>query len=203
MDKSMIHSFVHQGVLKENVGLLIVTTFCIFLVVTLHTMFSRKSHHLPPGPWPWPIMGNLLMLGKHPHLTLTRWAERYGPFMHLRLGSTSVVVASSPTMAKEFLKTQDHVFQYRPSSLAFKILTNDQSMGLISGLALKHVRKICTNELFTFKKIQSFQPLRTKEIQETIEDIYKETKEGKVVNLTVKLISISTNNLTQMLFRKR
>ncbi|CAM6011272.1 unnamed protein product [Sphagnum balticum] len=103
-------------------------------------------------------------------------------------------------MAKEFLKTQDHLFAYRPSSLAFKILTKDQSMGLISGLALQHVRKICTNELFTFKKIQSFQPLRTKEIQETIKDIYKETKEGKVVNLTVKLASVSTNNLTQMLY---
>jgi cytochrome P450 len=203
MDKSMIHSFVHQGVLKENVGLFIVTTFCILLVVTLHTMFSRKSHRLPPGPWPWPIMGNLLMLGGHPHLTLTRWAKRYGPLMHLRLGSTSTVVASSPTMAKEFLKTQDHVFQYRPSSLAFKILTKNLSMGVISGLALQHIRKICTNELFTFKKIQSFQPMRTKEIQETIKDIYKETNEGKVVNLTFKLSSISTNNLTQMLFKKR
>ncbi len=80
MDKSMIHSFVHQGILREKLGLFIVIMFCIFLVVILHTMFSRKSHCLPPGPWPWSIMGNLLMLGKHPHLTLTRWAEKYGPY---------------------------------------------------------------------------------------------------------------------------
>ncbi len=62
------------------------------------------------------------MLGEHPHLTQTHWAERYGPLMHLWLGSINTMVASSPTMAKEFLKTQDHVFQYHPSSFAFKIL---------------------------------------------------------------------------------
>jgi hypothetical protein len=96
MDNSMIHSFVHQGILKENVGL---------FIVSLHIMFSRKSHCLLPSSWPWPFMGNLLMLWEHPHLTLTHWAERYGPLMHLWFGSINIVVASSPIMAKEFLKT--------------------------------------------------------------------------------------------------
>ncbi len=192
---------VHQETLGEIVGLFVVTMFSIFLVAILHTRFSRKFRCLPPGPWPWPIMGNLLMLGKHPHLTLTRWAESYGPLMHLQLGSINTVVASSPTMAKEFLKTQDHVFQYRPSSLAFKILHKNLSMGVMFGPTLRHIRKICTNELFTFKRIQSFQPMRTKEIWETIKDIYKEANEGKAVDLTFKLSSISTNHMTQMLFR--
>jgi hypothetical protein len=202
MDKSMFQ-IVHQETLGENVGLFIVIMFSIFLVAILHTRFSRKFRCLPPGPWPWPIMGNLLMLGKHPHLTLTRWAESYGPLMHLQLGSINTVVASSPIMAKEFLKTQDHVFQYRPSSLAFKILHKNLSMGVMSGPTLRHIRKICTNELFTFKRIQSFQPMRTKEIWETIKDIYKEANEGKAVDLTFKLSLISTNHMTQMLFRKR
>jgi hypothetical protein len=148
-------------------------------------------------------MGNLLMLGKHPHLTLAQWAKNYGPLMHLQLGSVNTVVASSPTMAEEFLKTQDHVFQYRPSSLAFKIVHKNLSMGVMSGPTLRHIRKICTNELFTFKRIQSFQPMRTKEIRETIKDIYKEASEGKTMDLTFKLSSISMNHMTQMLFRKR
>jgi len=76
-------------------------------------------------------------------------------------------------------------------------------MGMISGLALQHIRKICMNKLFTLKNIQSFQTMRTKEIQEIIKDISRKTNEGKVVNLTFKLSSISTNNMTQMLFKKR
>ncbi|CAM6015959.1 unnamed protein product, partial [Sphagnum balticum] len=173
--------------------------FCIFLVA----IFSKKLSHLPPGPWAWPIMGNLLMLGKDPHLTLARWAKRYGPLMHLQLGSFNTMVASSPTMAKEFLKTQDHVFQNRPSSLSFSILNKNWSMGVASGPTLQHMRKICTNALLTQKRIQSFHPMRTQEIQETIKEIYKETNEGKVVNLTFKLSSLATNHMTQMLFKKR
>jgi hypothetical protein len=68
------------------------------------------------------------MFGEYPHLTLTCWVENYGPLMHLQLGSINTVVASSPTMAKEFLKTQDHVFQYHASSVAFKILTKNWSI---------------------------------------------------------------------------
>jgi hypothetical protein len=74
MDKSAFQT-VQQETLRENVGLFIVIMFSILLVAILHTRFYRKFRCLPLGPWPWPIMGNLLMLGKHPHLTLTRWAE--------------------------------------------------------------------------------------------------------------------------------
>jgi hypothetical protein len=45
--------------------------------------------------------------------------------------------------------------------------------------------------------------MRTKEIWETIKDIYKEANEGKAVDLSLKLSSLSTNHMTQMLFRKR
>jgi hypothetical protein len=199
MDNSTFEIFVHQGTLGKNVGLFILTMFCIFLAA----MFSRKFSHLPPGPWAWPIVGNLLMLGKDPHLMLTCWAKRYGPLMHLQLGSFNTVVASSPAMAKEFLKTQDHVFQYRPSSLTFKILNKNWSMGVSSGPTLRHMRKICTSALLTHKRLQSFQPMRTQEIQETINEIYGETNEGKVVNLSFKLSSLATNHMTQMLFKKR
>ncbi|CAM6040225.1 unnamed protein product [Sphagnum compactum] len=182
--------------------------FFLFLLLSIlffifFAIFSRKFSHLPPGPWAWPIMGNLLMLGKDPHLTLTHWAERYGPLMHLQLGSFGTVVASSPTMAKEFLKTHDHVFQYRPSKLTFKILNKNWSMGVASGPTLRHMRKICTNALLTQKRLQSFQPMRSQEIQEAIKEIYRETNEGKVVNLSFTLSSLTTNHMTQMLFKKR
>jgi hypothetical protein len=72
------------------------------MVVTLQTLFSRTYHHLPSGPWSWPIVGNLLMLEEHPHIIFTCWVKRCGPLMHLQLGSINIMVASSLTMAKEF-----------------------------------------------------------------------------------------------------
>jgi hypothetical protein len=123
--------------------------------------------------------------------------------MYLRLGSVNALVASSPAMAKEFLKNQDHVFQYRPPLLLVKIVGNNWTFGIISGSTWRFVKRLCSNELFTTKQLQSFQPLRMKEIQETIKEIYMEAQEGKVVDVNTKLTSFSTNHMTQILFGKR
>ena len=67
-----------------------------------------KSHQLkfPPGPKPWPIIGNLNLKGSHPPKSLHILAQKYGPIMQLKFGSFPVVVASSAEMAKEFLVTK-------------------------------------------------------------------------------------------------
>jgi hypothetical protein len=45
--------------------------------------------------------------------------------------------------------------------------------------------------------------MRTAEIHAMIKDIYMEAQDDKVIDLNFKLSSLSTNNITQMLFRKR
>ncbi|CAK9275169.1 unnamed protein product [Sphagnum jensenii] len=194
------------GVLEGwKLGTLLITPLLLstLLVVVLQRFGFRKSQKLPPGPWPWPVVGNLFMLGKSPHTAFARFAEQYGPLVYLRLGSAHAVVASSPALAKEFLKTQDHVFQARPASLAFTILSGNSGIGVSSGSTLRRLRRICMNELFTTNRLQLFQPMRTAEIHAMIKDIYVEAQDNKVIDLNFKLASLSTNNITQMLFRKR
>ncbi|CAM6075255.1 unnamed protein product [Sphagnum tenellum] len=175
----------------------------VFSLDCVYLFGFRKSQKLPPGPWPWPVVGNLFMLGKSPHTAFARFAEQYGPLVYLRLGSAHTLVASSPALAKEFLQTQDHVFHARPPSLAFTILTGNAGVAVSSGSTLRFLRRICVNELFTAKRLELFQPMRTAEIHAMIKDIYVEAQDDKVIDLNFKLASLSTNNITQMLFRKR
>ncbi|KAM4097501.1 hypothetical protein ACJW30_07G004900 [Castanea mollissima] len=92
----------------------------------LSKLLPFKSHQLkfPPGPKAWPIIGNLKLdlnlIGSHPPQSLHKLAQKYGPIMKLKFGSFPVVVASSPQMAKEFLKTHDNVFASRPKTAAGK-----------------------------------------------------------------------------------
>ena len=74
----------------------------------LSKLLPFKSHLLkfPPGPKPWPIIGNLNLIGSHPPQSLHKLAQKYGPIMQLKFGSFPVVVASSAEMAKEFLVTK-------------------------------------------------------------------------------------------------
>ncbi|CAM6045612.1 unnamed protein product [Sphagnum compactum] len=194
-------------------ALLLISTALLASVVVhlvLNHVFLRKSSRmrLPPGPWPWPVVGNLLQLlqgNKNLHKTFASLAQQYGPIVYLRLGSVPTVVVSSPAMAKEFLKTHDQEFQYRPKQgLVAEILMGNNGMAMSTGGPLwRHLRRICSTEFFTTKHLQSFESMRTKEINSTINDIHMESGEGKVVDLRFRLSSLSINILTHMMFTKR
>uniref|UniRef100_A0A7N0U8N4 Cytochrome P450 n=1 Tax=Kalanchoe fedtschenkoi TaxID=63787 RepID=A0A7N0U8N4_KALFE len=131
---------------------------------------GRKQHNLPPGPKPWPIIGNLNLIGPLPHRSIHELAQRYGPIMHLRFGSYPVAVASSVEMARAFLKTHDIAFAGRPkftsgkhTNYNFKNITWSQY-----GLYWRQIRKMCLTELFSAKRISSHEYIRKEEMQALI-----------------------------------
>ncbi|KAJ1376172.1 Cytochrome P450 [Sesbania bispinosa] len=117
----------------------------------------------------FPVIGNLHMLGKLPHRTLEALAKRYGPAMSLRLGQVPTIVVSSSESAEQFLKTHDVVFASRPRIEASNYLTYG-SKGLVFseyGAYWRNMRKICTLQLLSSSKVDSFAPLRNRELQLT------------------------------------
>ena len=92
-------------------------------IVVLRWLFSHDKIELPPGPRRLPIIGNLgELIGTHPHVRLMNLAQKYGPLMYLKLGQRDCIVASSPEMAKEFLKNQDANFCGRPHVMQAEIV---------------------------------------------------------------------------------
>ncbi|XP_059431770.1 trimethyltridecatetraene synthase-like [Corylus avellana] len=127
--------------------------------------FKRHQPKFPPGPKPWPIIGNLNLIGAHPHQSLHKLSQKYGPIMQLKLGSVSVVVASSPEMAKQFLKTHDHIFASRPQTAAGKYISYNYTDLLWApyGPYFRQARKIYMSEVFTPKRIESYEYIRVEE----------------------------------------
>lgn len=95
---------------KENMFsspfILLALLFLLFIVKHIKLVFSGKPVNLPPGPPKWPIIGNLHQLGEKPHVTITKFAQEYGPLISLHLGKQLLVVATSPEAAMGILKTQ-------------------------------------------------------------------------------------------------
>ncbi|KAK4483427.1 hypothetical protein RD792_010614 [Penstemon davidsonii] len=76
---------------------------------------NRNSSKLPPGPKPFPIIGNILELGQNPHKSLAKLSKTYGPLMRLKLGSMTMIVVSSPETAQLVLQKYDQNFSDRPT----------------------------------------------------------------------------------------
>ncbi|KAL0324463.1 UNVERIFIED_CONTAM: Dimethylnonatriene synthase [Sesamum calycinum] len=87
---------------------------CIALVAFLYRTLYRKQP-FPPGPKPWPIIGNLNLVGSIPYQSPHFLFQKYGEIMQLKFGTLPVVVASSPEMAKQFLRVHNAVFASRPA----------------------------------------------------------------------------------------
>ncbi|KAF3443615.1 hypothetical protein FNV43_RR13305 [Rhamnella rubrinervis] len=146
----------------------IITLVCLASVALLtKTLFQQRhqSLKLPPGPKPWPIIGNLNLISALPHQSLHKLSQKYGPLMQLKFGSFPVVVASSPEMAKQFLKTHDNIFASRPPSAAGKYTTYNNSNITWSpyGPYWRQGRKIFLSELFSSKRLESYEYIRAEE----------------------------------------
>ncbi|GLJ32321.1 hypothetical protein SUGI_0650470 [Cryptomeria japonica] len=179
----------------------LVTSGSLVLFFFLWRRQSRKRLlPLPPGPPAWPIVGNLFQLGKRPHESLYALSLLYGPLMALRLGMKTTVVVSSPAMAKDLLKTHDHLLAGRPVIEAVKPLSHHKSSLVWGeyGPYWRHLRRISTVELFSPKRLEALQHLRRDQVFRTTRLIFEDR--GKVVDIGRTVFCTSLNLLGNMIF---
>ncbi|XP_038679438.1 cytochrome P450 71D9-like [Tripterygium wilfordii] len=153
---------------------------------------SKSTSKRPPGPWKLPLIGNLhQIVGSDPHLALRDLAKNYGPLMYLQIGEVPTLVVSSAKYAKEVLKTHDIAFASRPKLNVAKILTFDFTNISFApyGEYWRNLRKISLMELFTKKRIQSFQSTREQEMSNLIDWVSSNAVGGSPINLTEKVFS--------------
>uniref|UniRef100_A0A8C4DT39 Cytochrome P450, family 1, subfamily D, polypeptide 1 n=1 Tax=Dicentrarchus labrax TaxID=13489 RepID=A0A8C4DT39_DICLA len=155
--------------LKENpcASLSSVTVALCLLTLLLMALRGRKSHHHcsqldhtryppPPGPTPWPLVGNLLQMGDQIHLSLTRLRLQYGDVFQMRLGSLTVVVLSGYNTIRQALVRQGEAFAGRPDLFTFSAVANGTSMTFSEkyGPAWMLHKKLCKNALRSFSQAE-------------------------------------------------
>ncbi|CAB3989964.1 steroid 17-alpha-hydroxylase 17,20 lyase-like [Paramuricea clavata] len=95
---------------NPSILVLLFATTCILLVMRR----VQENTGLPPGPFSWPIIGNLHLLGSAPHERLTELAKTFGDVYRLQLGSRRVIVLNSLDCVKETLVKKSSHFSSRP-----------------------------------------------------------------------------------------
>ncbi|CAN1256999.1 Desmethyl-deoxy-podophyllotoxin synthase [Linum perenne] len=112
----------------------------------------------------------LHLLGSLPHRRLRDLAKSYGPhLMFLQLGETRNVVVSSAESAREVT-----VMAFDSTDVAFAPY----------GAYWRQLKKICTVELLSSKRVQSFRHVREEEVSRFVDRILLSTSAGGVVDLS-------------------
>ncbi|KDP24587.1 hypothetical protein JCGZ_25503 [Jatropha curcas] len=164
----------------------------------------RATSHLPPSPPALPIIGHLHLLAPMPHQALYKLSTRYGPLIHLFLGSVPCVVASSPEMAKEFLKTHENCFLDRPKMAAVDYLTCGSGFAFAAyGPYWKFMKKICMKELLGGRMLDQLLPVRREEIRHFLKLMLKKASSGESVDVGPQLLMLSNNVISRMTMSKR
>ncbi|XP_076903031.1 cytochrome P450 93B2-like [Bidens hawaiensis] len=183
-----------------------VTPVVIALVLIISSLFvllfskRKPNHRLPPSPPSLPIIGHLHHLGPLIHQSFQRLSARYGPLIHIRLGSVSCVIADTPELAQELLQKNDLAFSNRKHTLAVDHVTYGVAFAFAPyGPYWKFIKKISTVELLGIQNLGHFLPIRTSEIHEVLRTLTVKAKQNESVNMTNELLKISNNVICQMM----
>lgn len=160
----------------------------------------KNSKTLPPGPTKLPIIGNIhnLLLSGDDHIprVFRDLANKYGPFLHMKIGHISQIIVSSSELAEQFLKTHDVNFATRPDNFAANIISYNRKDVAFApyGEYWRQMRKVCVQTLLSFKRVKSFDGTRADENHNLVNIIAKNAATCTPVNLT-SLLSTTTNNI--------
>ncbi|KDP25503.1 hypothetical protein JCGZ_20659 [Jatropha curcas] len=183
--------------------ILLLLSLCLLIFKNLKSPSS--SPPLPPGPFSWPIIGNIFQMGNKPHITLTQFAKSYGPLFSIRLGTQLVIIGSSQESAIEILKTQDRVLSGRSPLYASppkSTQLNHLSVGWIAECNehWKYLRTTIRTELFSGKAMASQAGAREKMVIDMINFINK--MEGKDLRIRQVAFAAIFNMLGNILLSK-
>ncbi|KAL1542782.1 cytochrome P450 71AU50-like [Salvia divinorum] len=185
---------------------LIYATAAYFITKIAKTR-RRREHKLllPPGPKPWPIIGNLNLLGPTPHRSLHRLSQKYGAIMLLKFGKLPVLVASSPEMARQFLKVHDTLFASRPTFAAYKHVSFDYSDVSFSpyGPYWREGRKLFTTKVLSARRVESYEHVRVEERRRLLSRLESSSSGNHPVELREHLLRFTLSVISKMIFKEK
>ncbi|XP_042035665.1 trimethyltridecatetraene synthase-like [Salvia splendens] len=189
--------------MPNNLESLLALILIAALALLSRRLPKRPSQRkLPPGPRPWPIIGNMNLLGSSPHRSLHSLSQKYGDLMLIKLGTSIVLVASSAEMAEQFLKVHDANFATRPALAAGKYTAYNYSDMTWApyGPYWRQARKIFSEVLNT-KSLEFFKPIRVEEGRSFLSRLH--ALSGKPVVLREHLSHYTLSNISRMVLSNK
>ncbi|KAK4432518.1 Iridoid oxidase [Sesamum alatum] len=168
---------------------------------------QEELGRLPPGPQPWPVVGNLFQLvgaASAPHQSFAKLAKKHGPVMTLHLGSMTTVVISSSAAARVMFKNQDVVLAGRKIYESMKSeIGNDGSLITAQyGPRWRTLRRLCIAEFFSAAPLDAMRGVRAKCVDQMVQYMRDAAATGLGIDVGKFFFLMAFNLIGNLIFSK-
>ncbi|CAI9101625.1 OLC1v1038993C1 [Oldenlandia corymbosa var. corymbosa] len=173
---------------------------CNYVIIS--KLRSRGSGKVPPGPYQFPIIGNLHQIGSKPHRSYAKLSEIYGPIMSVRLGTKQTVVVSSAEIAREVLQKNDQICSSRGIPIVMHSFNhhNVSMVWLPASTRWRNIRKMSKEHIFSTHSLDVSQALRQEKLKELRDYVKSCSSSGKTVDIGEAAFTTSLNLISRTLF---
>jgi len=143
-------------------GILGLTSAVAYLA---YRAFISSKIHYPPGPRPYPIIGNLFDIPPgFQEVAFAKLAEKYGDVMHLSIFGRDFIILSNFEAARDLMDKRSAIYSDRPHFvLLIEMIGADRSLGLLpyGDQQRKHTRLVreglSPNALLSYRRLQEYE----------------------------------------------
>ncbi|KAG9355575.1 hypothetical protein JZ751_000413 [Albula glossodonta] len=197
--------------LADTVSVTLILLCATVLCIMLFFKNSTKSsiYKFPPGPSPWPFIGNLNLLNMRcPQETMCKLGEQYGDVYTFHMGREKYVVLTGYEAVKEALVTQADDFGERGQTKTIKHNFNGKGIVFGVGESWKTMRRFTLSTLRDFGMGRSTIEDRIVDEAERLYEVFKQHQgkphpHRKAFNPTVSINSAVSNIICILVFGDR
>ncbi|XP_053159498.1 cytochrome P450 1B1 [Hemicordylus capensis] len=205
VDSMLPHGLKEELLLVPGMLLLLLSLLAAFHVVKLLVQEQLRQRRLePPGPFPWPLVGNVPHLGRAPHLAFGRLAATYGNIFQLRLGRWPVVVLSGERAIREALVRQGAAFAGRPPFQSFQLISGGHSLAFSGYSELwKLQRRLAHSTVRAFSARRLVERPLLAETRAVVRLLVRACADGAFVDPSRSLVVAVANVMSALCFGRR
>ncbi|CAH2292083.1 cytochrome P450 2G1-like [Pelobates cultripes] len=176
----------------------------VLVILVLYILSTwRKMQNLPPGPTPWPVIGNIHQINKlAPYETFTQLGKKYGDVFTIYFGWKPVVVLHGYDTLKDALLGQADDFSGRAIVPVFERIANRKGLVFSNGPHWHQQRRFTLSTLRDLGMGKRSIEERVKEEARFLWEFFEKQK-GKPFNPAPQVTAAVSNVICSTVFGER
>jgi len=191
--------------------ILSITLLCVFIALTVHKNWKKRSLNLPPSPISIPLIGHLHLWTDPKKMveTAMMYSKTLGGIFSMNFGAKTMVFIADPDLIKEAATKHRQLLSDRPVNdfLALRMIYSTDMKGacVMSDHNDYHsnYRTLFKKEFVSGEGMKTMMPIINYEITEALNNLRESSESGEVVSASDVSYRLTFNMISKTLFNTR